>query len=88
LFAGRIGSVQPVQTNKTFSKGGDSLMADRLLTVNESLDRLNIGRTAFYQLVKAGQLRTVTLGRRRLVAESEIDRFIRDASTSQPAPAA
>jgi excisionase family DNA binding protein len=63
-------------------------MADRLLTVNESLDRLNIGRTAFYQLVKAGQLRTVTLGRRRLVAESEIDRFIRDASTSQPAPAA
>ncbi len=35
-----------------------------------------IGHTKFYQLIRDGELRSVRIGRRRFVPQSEIDRFI------------
>lgn len=48
-----------------------------LLTVPEACGRLRISRWSFYQLIRQGQIETLTIGRRRLVPTSEIDRFIR-----------
>jgi excisionase family DNA binding protein len=40
---------------------------ERLLTLNEVADLLRISRWSVYQLIWSGQLRTLTIGRRRLV---------------------
>jgi excisionase family DNA binding protein len=44
--------------------------------VNPFCEMLGIGRTTFYNLVKAGQLRTVMIGGRRVVPASEADRLL------------
>ncbi len=45
---------------------------DRLLSVDEAAEALGIGRTAVYGEINAGRLRTLTVGRRRLVPSSAI----------------
>ena len=47
-----------------------------LVTVDEAAELLGIGRTKTYRLIAAGQLRTVQIGRRRLVPRSELHAFI------------
>ena len=44
---------------------------------------LGIGRTTFYELVNAGRIDTVNIGRRRLVHADELERFARDLVTEQ-----
>jgi len=45
--------------------------------VEETRERLGgIGHSTFYELVKAGRIRTVKLGRRTFVMADEIDRFL------------
>ena len=44
--------------------------------VNSFCELLGIGRTTFYNLVKAGQLRSVLIGGRRVVPASEADRLL------------
>ncbi len=47
------------------------------LSVVEARERLGgISNAVFYQLVNAGELRTFTIGRRRLVSQSAITEFI------------
>jgi excisionase family DNA binding protein len=49
----------------------------RLITVVEARNQLGgISRTTFYELVKAGELATVKIGRRTFVAASELDAYI------------
>ena len=56
--------------------GGDQRSPDRLLSIDEAADALGIGRTRAYREIQDGRLRTVTVGRRRLVPASAIDEFI------------
>jgi len=49
---------------------------DRLLTVEEAADRLRVSRWSVYNLIRANQLRTIRIGRRRLVAPSALARCI------------
>lgn len=39
---------------------------------------LGLGRTTTYRLIKEGRLRSIKVGRRRLVTVDEIARFLRD----------
>jgi excisionase family DNA binding protein len=39
---------------------------------------VGIGRTKFYELMQAGQIRTITIGGRRLVPADEVQRIARD----------
>lgn len=48
----------------------------RLNTIEDTLERLRICRATAYRLINSGQLRTVTIGRRRLVPEQAIVDFI------------
>lgn len=53
-----------------------------LLTVNEAAESLGLGRTKVYELISAGQIETVRIGRSvRIPAESleEFVRALRDA---------
>ena len=43
------------------------LTADRLLTMQEAAEQLRVSRWSLYNLIRANQLLTVKIGRRRLV---------------------
>ena len=45
---------------------------DRLLSVDQAAQALGIGRTALYSEIGAGRIRSVKVGRRRLVPSSAI----------------
>lgn len=49
---------------------------ETLLTVPEACARLRISRWMLYRLIQANQLRTITVGRRRLVPRSAISDFV------------
>lgn len=42
-------------------------MSDLVLTVDEAAARLRVSRWTLYNLIRSGELRTVKIGRRRLV---------------------
>ena len=45
---------------------------ERLLSIPEAAEALGIGRTAVYDLIGRGELRTLKVGRRRLVPASAL----------------
>jgi len=47
-----------------------------LLAIKQVLYEMGISRTALYQLINEGKLRTVKIGRRRLVPREAIEEFI------------
>ena len=49
----------------------------RLLTVDQACSRLQIGATYLYQLMAAGKIRSVRLGKLRRITEDAVDEFIR-----------
>lgn len=51
-------------------------MDQLLLPVADAGRLLGIGRTKTYELIDSGDLRTVTIGRRRLVPAAELESFV------------
>jgi excisionase family DNA binding protein len=49
---------------------------DRLLSVDEAGAMLGIGRSSVYGEIQAGRLRSVKVGRRRLVPSAAVGEFI------------
>jgi len=56
-----------------------------LLTVEAAAARLSISRTRMYQLIATGDVTSIKLGRRRLIATSEVAAFVARLIDSQPA---
>lgn len=54
----------------------DALKKQTLLTVAETCTLLRISRWSFYKLLQQRQLRTVTIGTRRLVPQAAIQEFL------------
>ncbi|WP_326566914.1 helix-turn-helix domain-containing protein [Amycolatopsis rhabdoformis] len=52
-----------------------SMPARVLLTVEEAAERLGIGRTMTYRLVRTGQLESVQIGRLRRIHVSAVDEY-------------
>ena len=48
----------------------------RLNTVEEVMERLRIGRSTAFELIGTRQLRSIKVGRRRLVSEAALIEFI------------
>jgi excisionase family DNA binding protein len=53
----------------------------RLNPVEDVMKRLGLGRSTLYALMASGQLRSVKVGRRRLISESAIIDFIEALET-------
>ncbi|HQZ36178.1 MAG TPA: helix-turn-helix domain-containing protein [Ilumatobacteraceae bacterium] len=54
-----------------------------LVPINEAANRLGgISREKLYGLIRAGELATCHIGRRRFIASDELDRFIRAAQVA------
>lgn len=58
---------------------------DRLLGIDLAADTLGIGRSATYDLLGAGRLRSVKIGRRRLVPSRAIREYIDQAGSRSAA---
>lgn len=56
---------------------------DRLLDVYEAASALSLGRTALYGEIARGRLRSVTVGRRRLIPSAAIAEFIATRSNAR-----
>ena len=48
----------------------------KLFPVPQAADILGVGRTTLYALMKSGELKSVSVGRRRFVARDQLERFI------------
>ncbi len=46
------------------------------LSVEEAAEALGLGRTKIFELVSGGQLRSIKVGRRRLVPVSALEQFV------------
>nr|WP_223843268.1 helix-turn-helix domain-containing protein [Amycolatopsis methanolica] len=57
-----------------------------LLTVEQAAERLALGRTGVYALVKSGELASVTIGRIRRIPADALDDFVRglESETDEP----
>jgi excisionase family DNA binding protein len=51
-----------------------------LLTIAEVAERLRIGKRTVERFVAEGEIASVKVGRRRFVAETELERYVRLAS--------
>ena len=49
-----------------------------LNTMPEVVRRLGLGRSKVYEEIAAGNLRVVKVGRRTLIAETELQRYVRN----------
>jgi excisionase family DNA binding protein len=49
-----------------------------LLTVPEAAKRLSLSRSKVYELIAAGVIESVTIGRARRISSAAMARFIRD----------
>ena len=54
----------------------ESTAADFVYTVAEAARQLKIGRTAMYELVMSGEVRSVTIGRSRRVPMQCIEEYL------------
>lgn len=61
-------------------------LPDRLLSVDEAAAALSVGRSRLYGEIASGRLRSLSVGRRRLVPASAVRAFIdkADARASRP----
>lgn len=57
-------------------------------SIPEACKRLGIGKTYFHELLRDGRIRAFKAGRRTLVPESELERFIAEQLKNEPAQAA
>lgn len=46
--------------------------------IPDACNRLGIGRSMLYELIKAGELRTIKIGTRTLVPEADLQKVIAD----------
>ncbi|GAA2156445.1 helix-turn-helix domain-containing protein [Actinomadura napierensis] len=51
-------------------------MTDLVLTVDEAAERLRVSRWTLYNLIRSNQLRTVKIGRRRLVPVNALIEYV------------
>jgi excisionase family DNA binding protein len=56
--------------------GVDTRTAPTLHPVESVMERLHVGRSMVFELIASGELRSVKVGRRRLVSDSALCDFI------------
>jgi excisionase family DNA binding protein len=56
--------------------GTDTRTAPTLHPVESVMERLHVGRSMVFELIASGELRSVKVGRRRLVSEAALCEFI------------
>ena len=80
LLENLAGRLHHIFASATPTTGGRE-HPEGLLSVREVGGRLGVGRTTVYALIGSGELRSLRVRGRRLVPESALRQFIRDAGS-------
>jgi excisionase family DNA binding protein len=56
---------------------------ENLISAQEAAERLGVSFWTVYRLARNGQLASIRLGRRRLFAEEDLERLIRDTRNAR-----
>ncbi len=64
---------------------GDVMENKLLLSAEEAASRLGVGRTTIFELLAAGDLQSLKIGRRRLIPVAALAAFVQRMSTAEPA---
>ena len=67
-------------TDNTFNVRPAQVSSPLLLTITQVADLLNLGRTKTYELVMSNRIKSVKLGRRRLVPWSNVEKYVSELS--------
>ena len=51
-----------------------------LLTISQVASLLNLGRTTTYELIMSNRIKSVKLGRRRLIPRESVDKYVAELS--------
>ena len=62
-------------------------LSPRLLSITQAYQILGLSRTSLYSLLASDRIRSVTVGRRRLVPREAIDEYIAGLPTQYRRPA-
>ena len=58
-------------------------MNELAYTIEEAAELMSIGRDSVYELLHAGRLRSIKIGRRRVISHADIENFLAAESTDQ-----
>lgn len=67
--------IDPVRRGRRTVEGG--VLRPVLWRVPEAMSLLNVSRSVIYEQIRSGRLRTVKVGRTRLVPDGAIDDYVR-----------
>jgi excisionase family DNA binding protein len=57
-----------------------------LYPVPEGAEKLGVGRTTMYELIKAGEIRTVRIRGKQLVSQAELETYVAKLRRAHTAP--
>lgn len=60
------------------------MASQRVISIDELCGVLSIGRTKIYELISAGNLDVLKIGRRTLVTLESVDRLIENSRVNRP----
>lgn len=81
LAAALVELVDAIRAEVRAELEADRTAPERLLSVDEARKMLGIGRSAFYAELMGGRVRSLTLGRRRLIPAAAIAEYIAGRAT-------
>ena len=67
-------------TDNTFNLSPNLAGAPLLLTIAQVAELLNLGRTKTIELLMSNQIKSIKLGRRRLIPRESVEKFVSELS--------
>ena len=55
-------------------------------SVNETAEALSLGKTKLYELLQSGEIPTFNVGKKRLIAATDLERFVEARKQRNAAP--
>ena len=70
-------------SDNSYPLGQQQIAMPLLLTINQVAAMLNIGRTKTYEIVRSNRMKSIKVGRRRLVPREAVEKYVADISMDQ-----
>jgi|ERR1019366_6899366 excisionase family DNA binding protein len=76
-FLGELEEIRAIAFARLIAPAAVTQPDEELLDIAEAARRLNLSRTTLYALIMRGELKSRTIGRRRMIPRAAIEGFVR-----------
>jgi excisionase family DNA binding protein len=83
LYNGAPGWERPSVESTPLGRSSAVANESLLLTVEEASRLLRVGRTTMFDLIGRGEIKSIRIGRRRLIARKSLESFVDDMSATK-----